>query len=71
MPEPIREQVLPAPDEAPLTWCPWCDQLYSVLEESSDEAGYEVVNEQEGVYRHCPMTMPSCGNLVRFKDWAS
>jgi len=77
----IRIQVLPAPDEAPLTWCPWCGKEYCTLEETSDYMTMEC--SEEGVYpTYCEdcehytdfCNIParhSCGGLVEFVDWAS
>jgi len=62
--EEIRDQMMPAPDEAPLTDCPWCGAEYNVKEEDSD-SNYDTITEEtpgtKGVYRHRP-----CGHLVRF-----
>jgi len=62
--EEIRDQLMPAPDEAPLTDCPWCGAEYNTQENEPDEL-YETVAEETpgtlGVYRH-----KACGHLVRF-----
>ena len=63
MAEQILDQLMPAPDEAPLTDCPWCGQEYNVTEDNRND--YETVAEptpnSHEVARHKP-----CGKLVRF-----
>ena len=64
MSEEIRDQLLPAPDEAPLTDCPWCGAEYNTTECEAGEF-YETVVEptptSHEVARH-----KACGHLVRF-----
>jgi len=78
VPEEIRDQLFPAPDEAPLTDCPWCGKEYNTSEDEPDD--YQV--EQclhAGVYPqpcdgcphwndfcNLPMRHKPCGHLVRF-----
>jgi len=52
----VLEQMLPAPDEAPLTDCPGCGKEYNILEEKSDD--YQKLAAD--ISRH------SCGQLVKF-----
>ena len=63
MREEIRDQLMPSPDEAPLTDCPWCGQEYNTAEDDNED--YERVTEPtpntHEVARHKP-----CGHLVRF-----
>lgn len=58
--EKVRVQLMPAPDEAPLTTCPWCGAEYNVKEDDSEEL-YEAVDRDCQIYRH-----KACGKLVRF-----
>lgn len=51
----IYDQLLPSPDEAPMTTCPGCGQEYNVTEEESGD--YEQLTD---MYRH------KCGHMVRF-----
>ena len=59
-----RDQLMPAPDEAPLTDCPWCGVQYNVKEDDCEDF-YETVLEPtpntHEVARH-----KACGHLVRF-----
>lgn len=59
----ILDQRLPAPDEAPLTMCPWCGEEYQTTDPRG-ESDYETIIEPmpgtSEVARH------KCGNLVRF-----
>ena len=61
--EEIRDQMIPAPDEAPLTYCPWCGEEYRTDEEEG-KRDYQTVTEPtpttNEVARH------KCGHLVRF-----
>ncbi len=59
----VREQQLPAPDEAPMTWCPHCGAEYNVTEPTWD---YVVAHDdiQSPIYRH------KCGGLVVFRSCA-
>ena len=52
----VLEQMLPAPDEAPLTACPGCGKEYNVTEE--ERSDYQKLAAD--IYRH------SCGRLVKF-----
>ena len=67
MEEEIKDQLLPAPDEAPLTMCPWCGEEYHLqLDEEKGEQDYETVSltpDTNEVARH------KCGHLVRFIPW--
>ena len=60
----VKEQRLPAPDEAPLTSCPWCGKEYNV-QDTDPGIDYETLvvatSETGQVARHEP-----CGNIVRF-----
>jgi len=55
----VKEQMFPAPDEAPLTDCPWCGKEYDTREEQGLADYAELAPH---LYRH------SCSNLVRFPD---
>ncbi len=52
----VLEQMLPAPDEAPLTDCPSCGKEYNVTDE--ERSDYQKLSTD--IYRH------SCGQLVTF-----
>ena len=60
----VRKQPLPVPDEAPITWCPWCNREYLVKEEGAEE-DYEQLQDFPCLARH-----KVCGHLVRFISWA-
>jgi len=63
MPDPkekVRVQLMPAPDEAPLTCCPWCGAEYNCKEDDSSKF-YEDIDRENQIYRH-----KKCGKLVRF-----
>lgn len=65
--EAIRDWHLPAPDEAPVTECPWCGQEYSVMEDQPEEDFKPVCEPIPGcseISRH------RCGHLVRLISWA-
>lgn len=58
--EDVHEQLMPAPDEAPLTMCPWCGEEYNVKTDDSEKHYQDIV----GVYsRH-----KNCGKLVAFQE---
>lgn len=77
--EEIREQVLPAPDEAPLTYCPWCGQEYCIREEDGLEDYTRLGCPHEGTYpkpcaecehwdEYCHLpSRHRCGGLVKFR----
>jgi hypothetical protein len=59
----VRRQLLPSPDEAPLTWCPWCGTEYNT-QETNCEDHYQVAHDGENpILRHIV-----CGHLVSFPD---
>ena len=58
--EKVRVQLMPAPDEAPLTSCPWCGEEYNSKEDRPDDY-YEDIDRENEIYRH-----KKCGKLVRF-----
>ena len=64
MEELVLDQLLPSPDEAPLTNCPHCGEEFNTSETDPSDY-YEVVVEETpetcGIYRH-----KSCGKLCRF-----
>lgn len=83
--EETREQLLPSPDEAPLTWCPWCGEEYNLDYDELDTAGYVPLGcPEQGVYppncqdchywhEHDFCDLPvrhKCGGLIKFKSWA-
>lgn len=58
-----RLQLLPSPDEAPVTSCPHCGVEY-ITNETNIEDYYEVAFDGENpIFRHKP-----CGGLVHFLD---
>jgi len=57
--EEVRNQVMPAPDDAPLTACPWCGQKYNVQE--PDAGDYQKIADD--IYKH------TCGHLVRYAGY--
>jgi len=63
--EPVIDQLIPVPDEAPLTECPWCGEEYKISEDDPDTYYETIVIETpdapHGVYRH-----KKCGHLVSF-----
>jgi hypothetical protein len=63
--EEIRTQVLPSPDEAQLTWCPWCGAEYDI-EDTESSAFYDTIDDNKGIYRH-----KKCGKLVKMVSWAN
>ena len=52
----VLEQMLPAPDEAPLTDCPGCGNEYNIMEDERDD--YQKVAPH--IFRH------TCGQLITF-----
>jgi hypothetical protein len=81
VPETVLDQLMPAPDEAPLTWCPWCGSEYNVQEQDSEPDYQDIACPHEGTYpKPCEgcdhwltgldfCNIPKrhkCGHLVRF-----
>lgn len=70
--EEIPVQLLPSPDEAPITSCPHCGEEYNVKEDDGEELYEKVpilpVKSLAGIeiFRH-----KKCGKLVQFISWAS
>lgn len=75
----VLRQWMPAPDEAPITTCPWCGAEYNMSDITSEDAGY--ISEgcpHEGTYptpcedcehfrEYCRLpARHKCGRLVRF-----
>ena len=61
----VKDQMLPSPDEAPLTECPWCGEEYNTNDTHDPYEFYDTVVEStpatKEILRH-----KKCGNLVRF-----
>jgi len=60
----IATQMLPCPDEAPLTECPHCGREYHVNQEVPEKT-YTPLARVPCLSRHRP-----CGGIVRFISWA-
>lgn len=60
----VKEQLLPAPDEAPVTSCPWCGKEYNIKEDDPRLHYDTLVVFTPGnneIARH-----KDCGQLVKF-----
>ena len=79
----VRTQWLPAPDEAQVTTCPWCGEVYDVSDTTPEQDYVDEACPQRGLY---PKTCEDCayftgtceipkkhkcGYLVRFRGWES
>jgi len=60
----VAIQMLPCPDEAPLTSCPHCGREYRVDQEKPEKS-YTPLTRVPCLSRHRP-----CGGIVRFICWA-